>query len=199
MARNIQTPTQPDLTAGSFQSHRPLSLPPSQGLGPDELAALEPRMRAVALRVTRDPDVANDVVQSASEKIWRNRAQFRGEARLSTWAHRIVVNEALMWLRARKRRELRVPLAPHGPESPLAEEIADDTPSVASRMERHEQIHRVRSGLARLSPDERDVLIHCALEGWSYERYGRDRGLGTAAVKSRAFRARRRLARLLAS
>lgn len=200
MARNIQSPTQPDLPAGSFRSTRPLAIAEAPvGLDPESLVALEPRMRAVALRMTRDPDTAGDVVQSASEKIWRNRSQFRGDAKLSTWVHRIVVNEALMLLRARKRRDLRVPLTQPAANGAAAEEILDETPSAPSRMERHEEIHRVRSGLARLRPDERDVLIHCALEGWSYERYGRHRGLGTAAVKSRAFRARRQLARMLAS
>ena len=52
-----------------------------------------------------------------------------------------------------------------------------------------------RHGEAR--GDERDVVRSCALQGQSYTEYGRRRGLHPSAVKSRAFRARKRLAYLL--
>jgi RNA polymerase sigma-70 factor (ECF subfamily) len=68
------------------------------------LAELEPRMNAVALRYTRDPEVAGDVVQNACEKVLRHGSKFRGQSLVSTWIHRIVANEALMWLRSEGRR-----------------------------------------------------------------------------------------------
>jgi len=151
------------------------------------LAGLEPRMRAVALRFTRDPASAADVLQNAFEKVIRHRDRFRGEARFSTWVHRIVANEALMWLRSEKRRsETFVPA-----EDDL--HAIDPAPSPSARMAEREQRERIRRGLACLRDDEREVLTRCALEGSSYEEYGRSAGLHPAAVKSRAFRARRRL------
>jgi len=146
-------------------------------------------MTAVALRVTRSPEAADDVVQNALEKAIRRRHQFRGEARLSTWLHRIVVNEALMWLRAERRRnESAVPIE----RAELPRQV-DPEPSAEERLasrQLREQLHR---GLAQLRPEEREVLAHCALAECSYDQYGRETGLHPAAVKSRAFRARRHL------
>ncbi len=68
------------------------------------LSSIEPRLTAVARRLLRDSDAAADVVQSAFEKVLRYCEQFRGLARPSTWMHRSVVNEALMWLRRQTRR-----------------------------------------------------------------------------------------------
>ena len=74
---------------------------------------LEPRLSAVALGVTRDPDAARDVVQNAFVKVLRHGDKFRGQARVSTWLHRIVTNEALMWRRSQSRRR-EDPLDDHG-------------------------------------------------------------------------------------
>ena len=151
------------------------------------LAELTPRMTAVALRFTRDRDAAADVVQNAFEKVCRHRRSFRGQSKVSTWVHRIVANEALMWIRAEaRRRERSLPL-----------EIADVIPDPADDAERDllrsEERLRVGRELGRLRPAERDLLDRCALAGVSYEAYGRETGSHPAAVKSRAFRARRRL------
>ncbi len=69
--------------------------------------SLEPRLTAVALRITRDESTAQDVVQNAFEKALRHGHRFRGECLVSTWMHRIVANEALMWLRSERRRARR--------------------------------------------------------------------------------------------
>jgi len=157
------------------------------------LETLRPRLVAVALRHVRDPDVAGDVVQGAFEKALRHRRQFRGQARVSTWVHRIVVNEALMWLRAERRRLRRAGSLDEAPP----EALTDPAPDAAAGLARRQAARRLREGLAGLGADERDVLECCVLEGRSYAEYGAERGLHPAAAKSRAFRARRRLRALL--
>jgi RNA polymerase sigma-70 factor (ECF subfamily) len=153
------------------------------------LQALRPRMVAVALRFTREPDVAQDVVQSAFEKAIRHRDQFRGRARVSTWLHRIVANEALMWLRAERRRARRTgPLSDAEPEA-----LADPAPDAAAELTRAQDARALRREIARLDADDRDVIEGCLLRGRSYAEYGAERGVHPAAAKSRAFRARRRL------
>ena len=169
-----------------------LSLRNPEGLGV-LLSRLEPRLAAVALRFTRDPDAARDVVQNAFEKVLRHGEKFRGDARVSTWIHRIVSNEALMWLRTqRQRREMR--LESERDELPIT---VDGAPTPAEAFERREQLNRLRDGLCELSHEERDVVACCVLGGQSYGEYGERTGIKPAAVKSRAFRARRRLAKLL--
>ena len=57
------------------------------------------RMWAVALRTTRDPELAADAVQEAFLAAYRRADSFRGEAAVTTWLHRIVVNACLDRLR----------------------------------------------------------------------------------------------------
>jgi RNA polymerase sigma-70 factor (ECF subfamily) len=157
------------------------------------LAHLEPRLAAVALKFTRDREAACDVVQNAFEKVLRHGASFQGQSRVSTWVHRIVTNEALMWLRSQRRRREEQPAAEHG-GIPFA---VDATPNPVDALDSHQQLHRLRKSLHQLPAAERDVVRCCALDGQTYTEYGRRRGLHPGAVKSRAFRARRRLAELL--
>jgi RNA polymerase sigma-70 factor (ECF subfamily) len=189
-----------ETAAAGHGGARPIARAPEELLplrDPERLGALfanlEPRLATVALGFTRDPDAARDVVQNAFEKVLRHGEKFRGNARVSTWIHRIVANEALMWLRAqRRRREIR----PEGADDllPLA---VDAAPTPAEALESSQQIDRLRQSLGDLSRAERDVVRCCALDGQSYKEYGDRTGMHPAAVKSRAFRARRHLARLL--
>lgn len=150
-------------------------------------AEATPRLTSVALRITRNPDVAKDVLQSAFEKALRGADGFRGEAMLTTWLHRIVVNEALMWLRSDRRRRARIA------DGAEVEPRKDPAPSPAERLLSREARARVREGLRRLEPRDREVLEACHLEGVSYRQYALRAGVRPAAAKSRAFRARRAL------
>lgn len=125
-----------------METHANPTLPPTLPCGDPTrmgrlLAGLEPRLTAVARRLLRNPDAAADVVQNAFEKVLRRCEQYRGHAQPSTWMHRIVVNEALMWLRREKRH---VP----GQIDPADWELAfaDDTDpeSLASRREDQQRL-----------------------------------------------------------
>ncbi len=158
-----------------------------------QLAELRPRMLAVAQRYVRDVDVAHDVVQNATEKALRHRDQFAGRARLSTWFHRIVANEALMWLRSERRRAGRCETV----NESLCHELPDPAPGPSDQLAARRRVRRVEAALATLGADERDVVVQCLVRGRSYQDYGAERGIHAGAAKSRAFRARRRLARTL--
>ena len=183
-------------------SHNPgydLPLRDSERLGV-LLTSLEPRLKAVALRFTRDPDSASDIVQNAFERVVRHGDRFRGESLVSTWLHRIVTNEALMWLRAERRRA-RLGESARSVQSEHAMDAAgpsiDPALGPAELLIQRERSARLRNEVARLPQEERDVVLCCSLAGQSYAQYGRRTGRHPAAVKSRAFRARRRLSALL--
>jgi len=61
------------------------------------------RLYSLALRITRDPDLAADAVQEAFATALQRADDFRGESRLGTWLHRIVYTKAIDLLRARGR------------------------------------------------------------------------------------------------
>jgi RNA polymerase sigma factor (sigma-70 family) len=63
------------------------------------------KISAVALRYTRIPEDAEDVVQQTFQKAFIHLHRFRGKSSFSTWLTRIAINEALMLLR--RRRALR--------------------------------------------------------------------------------------------
>lgn len=159
-------------------------------------------MLAVALRIVRDRDVADDVVQEAYAKALAAAGRFRGEAQPSTWLHRIVVNEALMWLRRERSRPrgaaTRAAAGPDGRPAPDAIDALRATgPGPLDLLVAREARARLRHCLAALAPTEREVIARCALDDESYEDYARRVGLGRSAVKTRAFRARRHLRELL--
>jgi len=65
------------------------------------------RMWRVALRTLGNQDDAADALQDALLSAYRGAAGYRGDAQVTTWLHRIVVNRAIDWSRARTlRREL---------------------------------------------------------------------------------------------
>lgn len=172
---------------------RSLPLDDPEALG-TLLLTLEPRLLAVATRITRNPDAARDVVQDAYEKVMRHGERFAGQSRVSTWLHRIVTNEALMWLRSRRRRgELQ-----DGTESSALDRIQDPDASPADQALGEQAAQRLHTVLARLGKEERDVIVNCGLREESYAAYSKRCGVHPGAVKTRAFRGRRRLAALLA-
>lgn len=149
----------------------------------------EPRLLAVAHRFTRDRDSARDIVQNAYLKVLRHGADFRGGAKIGTWMHRIVANEALMWLRSERRRRLRWITV----ENLEAMAPADPAPSVARRVDAKAECERVMQALESLPERDRRIAEDCFVDGNSYADWGRANGVHPAAVKSRAFRARQRL------
>jgi RNA polymerase sigma-70 factor (ECF subfamily) len=171
--------------------------PPDAAELDDVLADARPRMFAVALRMTRNPDDADDVVQEAMVKVWRAFGRFEGRAALSTWIHRIVVNAALDRLRARSPL-MAQPSRPDddGFERDGAGELdasaAVDTPEELVRSaEIGAEVHRA---LGALPPAHRQVLALRELDGESYQSIADIVRCPIGTVMSRLHHARHRLA-----
>jgi RNA polymerase sigma-70 factor (ECF subfamily) len=154
------------------------------------LPRLLPRLHALARRYVRDVEDAHDVVQNACEKALRHAAAFRGDASAETWLHRIVINEALMWLRRRRSR----PLADTAPPEDL---LPDPAPPPDLALDAERARRRVQRALVTLTPRQRRVIERCALHGDAYQALVAESGESVVALKMRAFRARRQLARVL--
>ena len=188
MTRRDLTPISPCDFLG-FAAAAP---PPADGLDAVLSGGLA-GLRQVALRITRDGDAADDVLQSAVEKALRHRRRFRGEARASTWLHRIVVNEALMWYRGERRRTAR--------SARLAESLASAPPEPGAQpldaLLARERSELVRRALRSLRPEDAELLRHCSVEERGHVGWAQRCGMRAAAAKTRAFRARRALRALL--
>ena len=162
------------------------------------LAATRPRMYAVALRLTKNHDDAEDVVQEAMLKAWRNMGRFEGRAAFSTWIHRIVVNAALDRLRSR-RPEVSTSAGGSGRDdgdvAPEDRSLATSSPETPEDMVESAEIGAaVHRAMGALSPVHRDALALRELDGESYQSIARIVRCPIGTVMSRLHHARHRLA-----
>ncbi len=146
------------------------------------------RLWAVAMRTLGDPEEAADALQEALISAFRAAAGFRGDAAVTTWLHRIVVNACLDRIRRRKAR----------PSVPLPEEEWRQPADPRDRVGQSETALLVRAALAQIPPDQRDALILVDLHGYSVDEAAALLACAPGTVKSRCHRGRARLAPLLA-
>ncbi|GAA4912693.1 RNA polymerase, sigma subunit, ECF family [Stackebrandtia albiflava] len=144
------------------------------------------RLWAVALRTLSDPEEAADALQDAMVNAYRSAAKFRGDAAVTTWLHRIVVNACLDRIRRRQARPA-IPMSDRLPEPAPPEGRPDQADVLA-----------VRDALARLSFEHRAVVVYVDMLGYPVADVAAILEIPTGTVKSRASRARSQLAALLA-
>lgn len=151
----------------------------------------------LALRMTGDPEDAADMAQEAFIKAYNSLSGYRGDSKFSVWLYRIVSNVCLDFLRAKKRRQT-VSLSVTDDDGEDTElDIADESQSPERIFERAMTRDAVRRGLAALTPEYRQILILRELQGMSYEEIATVLGLESGTVKSRIFRARKKLCAFL--
>ena len=152
------------------------------------------RLWAIALRVMRNPDDAADALQDAYVAAFRRAGSFRGDAQVTTWLHRVVVNACLDRLRKMKHRGAQ-PLPEDLDRSPL---LAVDSPGGAdARLERQQQRSLVAAAMEQITADQRAALILVDMEGYSVAEAAQILGCAPGTVKSRCARGRARLLPLL--
>jgi RNA polymerase sigma-70 factor (ECF subfamily) len=157
------------------------------------------RLWAVALRTTGNPEDAADALQEAMIAAFRRADSFRGDAAVTTWLHRIVVNASLDRLRRNKVRAAdplpddldeyaargKVLDAPEGDDGPEEQALAGD------------RRNNVLAALDQLPPDQKAALVLVDMEGYAVQEAAEILECPTGTVKSRCARGRARLAALL--
>jgi len=157
------------------------------------------RLWAVSLRTAGNPEDAADALQEAMISAYRRAADFRGDALVTTWLHRIVVNACLDRLRRNKVRSAQ-PLpddleeyAGRGAVLAAPDDRADPEAS-AMRTDRRRVL---LAALEQLSPEQKAAVVLVDVEGYPVEEVARMLECPTGTVKSRCARGRARLAGLL--
>jgi RNA polymerase sigma-70 factor (ECF subfamily) len=159
------------------------------------LSAARPRALAVALKVLRNPDDAEDAVQEALLKIWRYLPRFEGRSSFSTWVHRIVMNACLDLLRRQASRPAQAHDEEPGQRPEPEEATTHETPERA--FGRAEVGRIVHGALAALSPAHRHALTLRELEEHSYEEIADAAAIPIGTVMSRLHHARKKLTEAL--
>jgi RNA polymerase sigma factor (sigma-70 family) len=144
---------------------------------------------AVAYRVLGDRGLAEDATQQTFVKAWRAAQSFDERRELGPWLAAIARRVAIDLYR---REAIR-------PADPIESVPAGDAALVATppTAEAIYDVWEVRQAVAQLPPDEQEVIRLQHLDGFTHTQIAQQLGLAAGTVKSRSFRAHRRLAEML--
>ena len=147
----------------------------------------------LCLRMLGNEQDALDASQEAFFRAFRSLASFRGESRFSVWLYRLASNECVDMLRKRPA----VPPVSLTGEDDEELPVADTRLSPQGELEKKELRASVLRALDTLPPTFREVVVLRDINGLSYDEIASVTGLEPGTVKSRIFRARKKLASAL--
>ena len=147
----------------------------------------------LALRQLGNREDAEDATQEVFVKAYTALKSFRGDSKVSVWLYRITSNVCVDMLRRRRDTVSLSMEADEGAELDLPDEGLD--PAVL--VERSDLQAQLAQALQSLSDDYREILLLRGLSGLSYEEIAATLSLDIGTVKSRIFRARKKLAEIL--
>jgi RNA polymerase sigma-70 factor, ECF subfamily len=146
------------------------------------------------LRITGNPEDAEDATQDCFLRAYLAIARFERRSSFYSWLTRIAVNSGLMILRKRRRRsELSLEFGPDADGSEHSYEIRDSAPDPEQICDRQQQKLLLQSSVKKLQPNLRAVIEVWMAEDCSVQEISNTLGISVAAVKSRLYRARIRI------
>lgn len=158
------------------------------------------RMLATARRFLNNECEAEDAVQEAFASALRSLDKFNGDALLSTWLHRIVVNAALVQLRSKRRRgegPIETLLPRFDQKGKWIEEQVTGTNTAETILESRESREMVRRCIERLPEKYRSVLVLRDIEELDTDEAARCLSVSGNTIKVRLHRARQALKALI--
>jgi RNA polymerase sigma-70 factor (ECF subfamily) len=153
------------------------------------------RVLAVAQRITKNREDAEDVAQESFHKAFLHLQAFQERARFSTWLTRIAINEAIMLLRARRRVFEVLPESANDGANSNSESFVDQSPDPEESCWQRERKQLLTKAIDRLSPRTKRTILLRDIEERSVEETAQILGTSIGAVKARVFHGRRRLRR----
>lgn len=163
-----------------------------------------PRVKNVSYGVLGSQEDAEDVVQEAFLKAYRNLSSFRGQSSFYTWLYRIVFNLSIDYARKKYRQtEVNVSeteMFDASMNSVSAQEIPlSKSATPFGRMEQKEMGEAISKAIEQLSPEHKAVIILREVEGLSYNEISDIIGCSKGTIMSRLHHARKRLQKVLHS
>jgi RNA polymerase sigma factor (sigma-70 family) len=169
----------------------------SDGVDFSELVRLHwAQVFRICLRITRNEHDAEDAAQDCFLRAFSHLHQFQGKAQFSTWLNSIARNCSLMLLRKRRsRQELKMGNSPESNGELLFIEPADSRPDQLSRVLYTESSDLLIRSISALPKTLRMVADLILFNELTLQEAGEILKISNASLKSRLFRARRRLSR----
>jgi RNA polymerase sigma-70 factor (ECF subfamily) len=180
---------------------------PTQQVPERKAAAFEAIMRShngrlfrVARAILKDDAEAEDALQDAYLEAYRHMSDFRGDAQLSTWLTRIVVNQSLMRLRRQRRERVIIPFGARDKAQEREEiDVPDDKAESPSNAAMRAEFRRLlEDRIDQLPVAFRTVFVMREVEDMTVEETAECLGIPPATVRTRLFRARALLREALA-
>ncbi len=144
-------------------------------------------------RMLGNPQEAEDAAQETFLRAYTRLGQYDGGYKFSTWLFSIANHHCID--RLRKRRTIQVSID----DNPVLENLESEAPQPEHMALQHERSTEIQMLLNQLEPEYRTPLVLRYWEGMSYEEIAASMELTVPAIKSRLFRARQRLADLIAA
>jgi len=166
----------------------------------DELALNEivtryqDKIYRLALRITRNPSYAEEVLQEVFLILLEKLDSFRGESKFSTWLFRIATNTTLLYIRNEKKYRNHQSLEdykPYDENGSLVGVTLKDWSNIPEDLLIEREGMEILENAVNQLPEKYKIVIHLRdVEGLSNEEVGNILGLSLPAVKSRVLRAR---------
>ena len=142
----------------------------------EAIAAFSERLYWVIRRMVNNHDDANDLLQNTFMRAWQSLEMFRGDAKLSTWLHKIAINESLTFL---ERERKRLALSVDDPDARLSEMIEADEWTDGDELKK-----KLRIAIAQLPEKQRLVFNMRYYDEMPYEEMSEILGTSVGALKA---------------
>lgn len=151
-------------------------------------------MYNLVVRIVRQPDIADEILQDAFWQIWQNAGQYRGSGAAAAWMYRVARNRALDYLRREKVR-------PRAGDTPLedAARAVGHQPSAEAESEANLRRGQVLEALEAIPAEQRQCLELAYFEGKSQREIAEETHTALGTIKSRMRIGLEKLERLLRS
>ncbi len=139
------------------------------------------------LRLTKDPDTAEDLRQDVFIQAWKKISDFRGDSRFGTWLHRVTTNIVFMHFRKKNRHPEESPISRRlNDQWSIEELISSGPPQLDNRL-------LLTQAVSALRPGYREVLMLHDVDGYKHDEIARILGIPPGTSKSNLYRAHRQI------
>ncbi len=151
----------------------------------------EKKVYNIALGICKNEQDAYDISQEVFLKVYKNLSSFSYNSTFSTWLYRIVKNTAIDYLRKENR------IRQNQSSEELSPELVDSEKTALEKIVEEEDASFLRHYLDKLDETDRSILIFREVEGQTYEELSKVFDVKIGTVKSRIFRAKKKLRELI--
>jgi RNA polymerase sigma factor (sigma-70 family) len=149
------------------------------------IQAYQSRLYNFVRSMVQNEELAEDITQESFVKAYFNLNKLKEPARFKSWLFRIANNNTLDYLRKKK-------LPVQDVDESVRESYVDVGSPEAGAIEGERSAH-IWSALAKLKPEQRNILVMCDIQGLSYAEIAEALGVPFGTVQSRIFYARKKL------